>query len=308
MDCIRWSYRPSLHQPVVVAAFEGWNDAGDAATSAVQWFADRWDATPFADIDPEEFYDFTSTRPEVRIEDGERVIDWPENEFLHGRLPGSDRDVVLFVGVEPQLRWRTFCEAVLGVCADVDASMVVTLGALLAEVPHSRDVGITGTSGDPELRDRLSLIRSRYEGPTGIVGVLHDQVRRTGMGSASLWATVPSYIPGAPSPKATLALVERTAALLDVGVMTTDLEIASASYERQIDELVADDEETQAYVAALEARHDQADEAFTFDDEDEFDEQNDEESDDDGGFSMDVPSDPTEFIEQVERFLRDGDG
>ncbi len=277
MELLRWHYRPELARPVLVVAFEGWNDAGDAASSAVRWFADRWDATPFADIDPEVFYDFTSTRPEVRIEDDARVIDWPSNEFSATSLPGSERDLVLLHGVEPQLRWRTFADLVLEVAESLDASMVVTLGALLAEVPHTRPVGVVGTAYDQEVVTRLGLAPSQYQGPTGIVGVLHDRCRAAGLESASLWATVPTYVPGAPSPKATLALVEKTAELLGEGVITTDLEIASASYERQIDELVDDDEETQAYVAALEQRHDE---------------------------QLSVPE-PGELVEEVERFLRE---
>ena len=277
MELLRWHYRPELARPVLVVAFEGWNDAGDAASSAVRWFADRWDATPFADIDPEVFYDFTSTRPEVRIEDDARVIDWPSNEFSATSLPGSERDLVLLHGVEPQLRWRTFADLVLEVAESLDASMVVTLGALLAEVPHTRPVGVVGTAYDQEVVTRLGLAPSQYQGPTGIVGVLHDRCRAAGLESASLWATVPTYVPGAPSPKATLALVEKTAELLGEGVITTDLEIASASYERQIDELVDDDEETQAYVAALEQRHDEP---------------------------LSVPE-PGELVEEVERFLRE---
>lgn len=264
----------------MLAAFSGWNDAGDAASSALEWFVDRWGLSPFADIDPEEFYDFTSTRPEVRISDEGRVIDWPTNEFLYGKVPGSDRDVVVLLGVEPQLKWRTFTDLIIEVAEEIDASLVVTLGALLAEVPHSRPVNVAGTAYDTSVVEQLSLAESHYEGPTGIVGVLHSRLREENLTSASLWATVPTYVPGSPSPKATLALVEKTAALCDVGVITTDLEIATASYERQIDELVADDEETQAYIAALEQRHDEA---------------------------MEHGS-PEELIAEVERFLRDSDG
>jgi len=277
VDHLRWHFRPELDEPVLVVAFEGWNDAGDAASSAVRWFADRWDATPFADIDPEDFYDFTSTRPEVRIEDDARVIDWPSNEFSATSVPGTGRDLILLHGVEPQLRWRTFTDAILEVAEAFGTRMLVTLGALLAEVPHSRPVGVAGTAYDDEVVTRLGLAPSQYQGPTGIVGVLHDRCRIAGLPSASLWATVPSYVPGAPSPKATLALVEKTAELLGEPVITTDLEIASASYERQINELVDDDEETQAYVAALEQRHD-------------------EEADDE---------EPGDLVEEVERFLRE---
>jgi len=279
VDHLRWHFRPELDEPVLVVAFEGWNDAGDAASSAVRWFADRWDATPFADIDPEDFYDFTSTRPEVRIEDDARVIDWPSNEFSATSVPGTGRDLILLHGVEPQLRWRTFTDAILEVAEAFGTRMLVTLGALLAEVPHSRPVGVAGTAYDDEVVTRLGLAPSQYQGPTGIVGVLHDRCRIAGLPSASLWATVPSYVPGAPSPKATLALVEKTAELLGEPVITTDLEIASASYERQINELVDDDEETQAYVAALEQRHD-------------------EEADAD---------EPGDLVEEVERFLREHD-
>lgn len=277
MERLRWSYRPALDRPVLIAAFEGWNDAGDAASSAIRWFGDRWDLAPFADIDPEDFFDFTATRPEVRIEDDRRVVDWPTNQFLAGKLPDSERDVVVLQGVEPQLRWRTFTDLVMEVAETYDASMIVSLGALLAEVPHSRPVSVAGTAYEPAMVERLELEQSHYEGPTGIVGVLHSRCRDAGFPSASLWAAVPTYVPGAPSPKATLALVEKTAALLDVGVITTDLEIAAASYERQINELVDDDDETRDYVAALEQRHDEA-----------------VESDEPGG-----------LIEEVERFLRE---
>jgi len=277
VEHLRWSYRPELREPIVVVAFEGWNDAGDAASSAVRWFADRWDATPFCDIDPEVFFDFTSTRPEIRIEDDERVIDWPTNEFSTTSLPGSERDLVLLHGVEPQLRWRTFADLVIEVARSFEASTVVTLGALLAEVPHSRPVNVVGTAYDQGVVTRLGLAPSQYQGPTGIVGVLHSRCRAAGLESASLWATVPTYVPGAPSPKATLALVEKTAELLGEQIITTDLEIASASYERQINELVDDDEETQAYVAALEQRHDE----------------------------QLQQAEPSELVEEVERFLRE---
>ncbi len=280
MDALRWSYRPEIDAPVLVAAFEGWNDAGDAASSAVSWLADRWEATPFADIDPEEFYDFTSTRPEVRIEDGQRIVDWPRNEFSIATPPGASRPVVLLRGVEPQLKWRTFTDLVLRVAEELGASMVVTLGALLAEVPHSRPVNVVGAAYEADVVRRLGLSPSTYEGPTGIVGVLHTRCRQAGVPSASLWASVPTYVPGAPSPKATLALVDKTAGLLDQPVVTTDLEIASASYERQINELVDDDEETQAYVAALEHSYD--DRLAT--------------------------TEPADLVEEVERFLRDHGG
>ena len=257
MDHVRWTARPTLHEPVVIAAFEGWNDAGDAATTAARYLIDLWDAELVADVDPEEFYDFTSTRPEVRLDDdGLREIVWPATEIHAGTIPGGDQDVLLIIGTEPQLRWRTYCEQLTAVAQGQGARLCLTLGALLAEVPHTRPTPIVGTAYEPEVVAGLELQPSHYEGPTGIVGVLHDAWRRAGLRSASLWATVPAYVPGAPSPKAALALVERAATMLQTWVPTTDLEIASASYERQVSELVDADEETATYVASLEERHD----------------------------------------------------
>jgi proteasome assembly chaperone (PAC2) family protein len=257
MDHVRWTARPTLHEPVVIAAFEGWNDAGDAATTAARYLVDRWDAELVADIDPEEFYDFTSTRPEVRLDDdGVREIVWPTTEVYAGTIPGGGQDVLVIIGTEPQLRWRTYCHQLTGVARDQGARLCLTLGALLAEVPHTRPTPIVGTAYEPENVAGVELQPSKYEGPTGIVGVLHDAWRQAGLRSASLWATVPAYVPGAPSPKAALALVERAAAMLQTWIPTTDLEIASASYERQVSELVDADEETATYVASLEARHD----------------------------------------------------
>ena len=245
--------RPTLREPVLVAAFEGWNDAGEAATFAAKFLAERWDAEPFATIDPEEFFDFTTTRPHVQLDDdGLREIVWPITTLSAASVPDTDLDVIFVVGSEPQLKWRTFCDEIVSVAQEHGARLVVTLGALLAEVPHSRPVSIVGTAYEPELVRRLGLTQSTYQGPTGIVGVLHDAFRRAGVASASLWAAVPTYVPSAPSPKAALALVERMSELLSVPVTTTDLEIASASYERQIDSLVADDDDTAEYVARLE--------------------------------------------------------
>jgi predicted ATP-grasp superfamily ATP-dependent carboligase len=279
MDHVRWTSRPQLQSPVVIAAFEGWNDAGDAASTAARYLAERWDAEPFAEIDPEEFFDFTSTRPQVRIDDGgQREIVWPTTDLYSATMPGNLGDAVIVIGVEPQLRWRTFCAQLTGIASAVGARLVVVLGALLAEIPHSRPVPIVGTAHDEALVAELGLQPSSYEGPTGIVGVLHSACRDAGLPSASLWATVPSYVPGAPSPKATLALVERASALLGVWVPTTDLEIASASYERQVSELVESDDETATYVASLEERHDAGEE---------------------------FPSTES-LVEEVERFLREG--
>lgn len=244
----------------MVAAFEGWNDAGDAASGAVRYLIDRHDGELVAEIDPEDFFDFTSTRPQVGIDDeGRRQISWPATEVHAASLPGEAGDVVLVIGTEPQLRWRTFCDQVTGVARELGCRLVVLLGALVAEVPHSRPVPVVGAVTDPELEATLGLSPSGYEGPTGITGVLSSACRDAGLPSASLWAAVPTYVPTAPSPKAALALLERTADLLGLWLPTTDLEIAAAAYERQVTELVQEDEETSEYVANLEKRHDDED-------------------------------------------------
>jgi PAC2 family len=276
MEHVRWTSRPTLRQPVLIAAFEGWNDAGDASSNAVRWLHERWATEPFAHIDPEEFFDFSATRPRVHLDEGhQREIVWPAFEFSTATIPGTDIDVVLLLGTEPQLKWRTFCEQVVAVSDACGVRLAITLGALLADVSHAAPVSVIGTAYDPLVVERLGLTQSSYEGPTGIVGVLHDALARAGVESASLWAAVPSYVPSAPSPKAQLALVERTAGLLDIGVVTTDLEIASASYERQVTELVEADDDTAAYVRHLEESQEEDD------------------------------VDPADFVAEVERFLRD---
>src|SRR2546421_3872034 len=253
MAHVEWDDRPRVRHPVLIAAFEGWNDAADAATTAARYLRQQWDARPFARIDPEEFYDFSSTRPQVRLTDGlTREIIWPTNELSAAAMPGSARDALILVGVEPQLKWRTFASEIVDIAKDLEVGLVLTLGALLADVPHTRPVRVTGTAADPELVARLGLQRSRYEGPTGIVGVLHEACSRASLASASLWAAVPHYVAATPSPKATLALVERASELLSTSLVATDLEIASAAYERQVSEVVASDEDVSAYVERLE--------------------------------------------------------
>jgi proteasome assembly chaperone (PAC2) family protein len=257
MEHVRWASRPVLTEPVLIAAFEGWNDAGDAASTAARYLAERWDAQLVAEIDPEEFMDFSTARPQVQLDDdGHREIVWPTTEVLAATIPGGHGDALFVLGQEPQLKWRTYCSEVVGLAEDLGARMCITLGALLAEVPHTRPTPVVGTAYDLDTVGGVELRPSSYEGPTGIVGVLHDAARSAGLRTASLWATVPSYVPGAPSPKAALALIERTAAMLGTWVPTTDLEIASAAYERQVSELVDADEETVTYVAQLEERHD----------------------------------------------------
>ena len=242
---------------MLVAAFEGWNDAGDAASGAVRWIADRFGAEMVATIDSEDFFDFTTTRPQAEFaEDGSRRIVWPDTELWAAETDGH-ADLILMVGNEPHLRWRTYCKAVMEAADALDCSLVITLGSLLSDVPHTRPTTVTGTADDPEVIEQLDLTASAYEGPTGIVGVLHHTCRGRDLPSASLWAAVPTYVSGAPSPKATLAPVERTCRILGLDLPTTDLEIASAAYERQIDELVEADEDTAAYVASLEEQADE---------------------------------------------------
>ncbi len=258
MEHVRWTEQPRLAQPVLVAAFEGWNDAGDAASGAARYLVERWELTRIAEVDSEDFYDFTSTRPEVHLDSrGQRSIEWPVTEVFAGPVPGlTDQDVVVLVGPEPQLRWRTYCGELCDIADALQVRFAISLGALLAEVPHTRPTPITASAEGLDEVAGIPLRPSKYEGPTGIVGVLQDAWRRRGLTSASLWATVPSYVPGAPSPKATLALIEMLGRMIGTKIEATDLEIATTSYERQVTELVEADEETATYVQSLEERHD----------------------------------------------------
>ena len=256
-DELRIDERPELEHPVLVAAFRGWNDGGQGASLAGAFLARAWAARRFAEIDPEGFYDFQVTRPTVSLEDGEtRRIDWPENHFLFAPLPGAGRDAIILLGVEPNVRWRTFSSLVAQVAREFRVELVITLGSLLADVPHTRPAPVTGSATDPELTERLGLQPSRYEGPTGIVGVLHDACSRAGLPSASLWVAVPHYVSLTPSPRAAKALVERLAGLLQADVDTSELEEAAEAYSRQVSEAVASDADTATYVAELEQRVD----------------------------------------------------
>jgi len=252
--------RPQLERPVLVAAFRGWNDGGQGATLAAGYLARHWEAEKFAEIDPEGFVDFQANRPHVSLDEGlTRRIDWPENVFYWARTTGSQRDVVLLLGVEPSLRWRTFCGLVIDLARDLDVQLVVTLGSLLADVPHTRAAPVTGAASDPELVADLGLQHSRYEGPTGIVGVLQDACRHAGLPAASLWAAVPHYVSLAPSPRAARALCDRLAALLDVPIDTAKLSEAEETYASQVSEAVSSDPETAEYVEQLERRTDELD-------------------------------------------------
>jgi proteasome assembly chaperone (PAC2) family protein len=252
--------RPTLERPVLIGAFRGWNDGGQAATLAAGYLAKLWGARKFADIDPELFVDFQATRPHVSLDEGQtRKIEWPENVFYRARIPGTNRDAVVLVGVEPNYRWRTFSDLVADLARDLGIELVVSLGALLADVPHTRPAPVTGAATDPKLVDELGLQLSRYEGPTGIVGVLLDACRRGGIPSVSLWAAVPHYVSLAPSPRAARALCERLGGVLGISIDVGELAEAETTYVEQVSEAVSSDAETAAYVEELEQRADSLD-------------------------------------------------
>ncbi|HTB71137.1 MAG TPA: PAC2 family protein [Solirubrobacteraceae bacterium] len=249
-----WDRRPDgLRAPAMVCAFQGWNDAGDAASSAVSFLASALRARRFARIDSEEFYDFQSNRPSVRFNDeNEREIAWPTVEVFEAQAPRAPRDVVLVQGVEPSLRWRAFTGHIVDLAEALGVQVVVSLGALLGDVPHTRPVSLSGHATDPALMERLGMNGSSYEGPTGIVGVLHHACAQAGLPSASLWAGVPHYVAAASNPKAALALVRRVEGLIGVSVDVSELESAAADYERQVGLAVQSDPDIQAFVERLE--------------------------------------------------------
>jgi proteasome assembly chaperone (PAC2) family protein len=255
MQPLRWSYRPDhLRAPALVCGFKGWNDAGDAASSAVSFVGDALGAREFATIDPEDFYDFQATRPRITMTESQtRSIEWPEVKLYEVRIPRAPRDLILLSGHEPSFRWRTFTGLIVELAEAIGVQLVVTLGALLADVPHTRPVSVTGFATDPTLVSRLNLSQSSYEGPTGIVGVVHDACHRAGIPSASLWAAVPHYIAASPNPKASLALIRKLEGLVGVVVDAGELESATAEYERQVNAAIQHDPDIQAFVEKLEA-------------------------------------------------------
>jgi proteasome assembly chaperone (PAC2) family protein len=251
VESVIFDERPELDRPVLIAAFKGWNDAGESATEAASFLKEAWDAQPFARLDPEDFFDFQVTRPVVKLADGvSRVIEWPSCEFSFGRAGG--RDVVVFIGIEPNVRWRTFATSIVDVGKALGAERLVTLGAFLADVAHTRPVPVVGSAQTEEDAERLGLQSSRYEGPTGIVGVLHDVSNRSQLPSVSFWAAAPHYLPAGVNPKATLALVQRISTFLGTDVDVTELLPSVEAWEQRVSELVAENDTLTEYVQRLE--------------------------------------------------------
>ena len=291
-DHVRWQSQPQLRRPTVVAAFTGWNDAADAASTAVRTLITSWNAQPLAEIVPEVFTDFATIRPVVKLNNGvTREIVWPSVAMWHATTPGSD--VIFVLGPEPSLRWRLFTEQVISVAAHFEASMVITLGALLADVPHTRPIQLIGTASDPAVIDRFDLQKSQYEGPTGIIGVLQDACDLADVPAASLWAAVPAYASQIPSPKAAAALIERACEIIGTPAPVAALGEAIDAYEGRVDELVSEDEDLAEYVERLDSM---GDNVFEEDDRQmtlDFDEEED---------------DGSSLVDEVEQFLRDQEG
>ena len=261
MDALRWEGEvPELRSPVLVCAFAGWNDAASSATTALDAVAGALGAELLASVDPEDFFDFQANRPTIHLTEGQtREIEWPTNLLLAAPSPSAERDLALLSGTEPSLRWRTFSEAVADAAERIGVELIVTLGALIADVAHTKPVPITGLASDPEMAERLGLDRSNYEGPTGIVGVLHDTFRRRGIDSASLWAAIPHYVAAVPNPKAALALLRRLEGLTGVAIEASELEDAMDRFEEQVNRAVAANPEVEELVQRLEAEQEDED-------------------------------------------------
>jgi predicted ATP-grasp superfamily ATP-dependent carboligase len=287
MEHVRWLADPDWHTPVVVSAFSGWNDAGDASTMAVRHLIDATNAEHVASIDPEEFVEFQSTRPVVRLVNGVRQIEWPATEVWSAKTPFGD--LMLVSGAEPQLRWRAFCRQITDIATQAGSTLALSLGALLADVPHTRPVNVLGTASDQGLIDRFGLQRSQYEGPTGIVGVLNDALGRSGIAAASLWAAVPAYAAQASSPKAALALLNRLGSVTGGMVPLADLEQDSAMYVTSVSASIEHDDDLVAYVRRLESALD-------------------EEPAPNEPTGEPLPADVGDLMDEVEQFLRDQRG
>jgi proteasome assembly chaperone (PAC2) family protein len=269
---LRWDHEPALHDPVVVAAFTGWNDAADAASDAVDWLAARYGATEFASIDEQVHVDFQAQRPQVTLIDGAlRDLTWPVYSLRAAATPDGDPDLVLVSGPEPNYDWRGFCGSVMDAAERVGARTVVTLGSLLADSPHSRAPHVTGSATDADMNERIALSRSRYEGPTGIIGVLHDTVRNAGYAAASLWVPVPHYVAAPPNPGAILALLHGVGRAVDLAVDTRELRVAAQAWEARVDAAVAEDDDLRTYVQSLEEQYDaESNDVIGVDDDEEI--------------------------------------
>jgi proteasome assembly chaperone (PAC2) family protein len=255
---LRWDHEPVLHDPVVVAAFTGWNDAADAASDAVDWLAARYGATEFASIDEQLHVDFQAQRPRITLVDGAlRDLTWPVYSLRAAATPDGEPDLVLVAGPEPNYDWRGFCTSVIDAARGVRARTVVTLGSLLADAPHSRTPHVTGSATDATMQARVQLSRSRYEGPTGIIGVLHDTVRTEGFTAASLWVPVPHYVAAPPNPGAIVALLHGVGRAVDLAVDTRELRVAAQAWEARVDAAVAEDDDLRNYVRTLEEQYDE---------------------------------------------------
>jgi len=292
MDHTTLIRRPRLRGPVLLVAFDGWNDAGEAATTALDAIGDALAAETFATIDPEEFYDFQATRPTVRLVDGYRRVEWPAIELRAARLPAADHDLIVVRGHEPNLRWRTFASEIIQVASSLDVEMLITVGALLADVPHTRPVQVVSSAGDRDLAERLGLSVSRYEGPTGILGVLGDLATSEGIPTVGLWAALPHYLNLAPNPWGAMALIEELRRLLPMAVDTGPLADQTEAFDAAVADLVEENPELAGYIERLEA---------------DSDEDDDEDEDDEGSPGLaDLP--PEELVAEVERYLRDHPG
>jgi len=260
MNALTIEEMPTLTDPVLIVAFAGWNDAGNAATHAAQFLVQRLQARRFATLDPEEFYNFSEQRPHVRLRDGlYREVTWPANEFFYSRAATPQRNLVIGVGIEPHLRWKTYAATILDLVKQSRVNLVITLGALLADVAYSRPVRVAGFSNDPVLAAQLQFTPSRYEGPTGIVGVLNDACRQAGLASVSFWANVPHYISAAPNPKAALALIDRLESFLQFTLDTTELRLSAVEFDKRVAQAVAENPNMASYVRQLEEREREVD-------------------------------------------------
>jgi hypothetical protein len=245
---------PVLRSPVAIAAFEGWNDAADASTAAIEHLQRVWQAKPVGEIDPEDYYDFQVNRPTVTPTDHGRQLTWPTTRFTVASPPGAESDIVLIRGIEPSTRWRSFCGEVLEACHSLEVTRVVMLGSLLADVPYARPLPISGSTADHRDIERFGLTVTRYEGPTGIVGVLHDACETAGLEASTFWVHVPHYANNPPCPKATLALLHRVEEFLDLQVPMADLPEEAAEWEERLRAAAEQDAELGEYVRELEER------------------------------------------------------